>query len=223
MVNDVMAGTVTALVVQKRNKQRVNVYLDGEFGFGLPLTEAARLHKGQFLSDAEIAALQERDTAESAYERALRFLSYRPRSAEEVRRNLRDHDTPAWAVDEVLARLERTGLVDDSAFARFWIANRQQFRPRSPKALRYELRQKGVATDVIEAALAGLDAETLAYDAARKRLKRLQDADPDTFRRKMGDYLTRQGFAYSLVRDIVENLLAERETMQAREGADSDL
>ena len=215
-----MAGTVTALVVQKRNKQRVSVYLDGDYSFALPLIEAARLQNGQYLSDEEIEALRGRDIAAKAHERALAFLGYRPRSAEEVRRNLREHDVPGWAVDETLARLERAGLVDDAEFARFWIENRAQFRPRSPQALRYELRQKGVAESVIDDALSTLDAETLAREAARKRLHRFADADADTFRRKMGAFLFRQGFAYPLVREVVEDLLARREETGATGDAD---
>lgn len=206
-----MAGTITALVVQQRDKQRVNVHLDGAFSFGLALSEAAHLRKGQFLSDEEIEALKARDTVERAYEHALRFLAYRPRSAEEVRRNLRDHNADPGVIDAVLERLERAGLVNDAEFARFWVENRQQFRPRSPQALRYELRQKGVPPEVINAALATLDDETLAYDAARTRLNRLRHADPDVFRRKLSDFLSRQGFSYPLVREVVENLLAEHE------------
>jgi regulatory protein len=210
-----MAGTITALAVQKRNKQRVNVYLDGEFAFGLALMEAARLHKGQHLSDAEIEALKTRDIPAKAYERALRFLSFRPRSASEVQRNLRDHAVPPWAIDETLERLERAGLVNDAEFARFWIDNRQQFRPRSPRALRYELRHKGVADAVIDEALAGVDAEELALRAARHRLRRLHGADPETIRRKLSNYLARQGFAYPLIRDVVDRLIADWEPEEA--------
>ena len=50
------AEIITALEVQKRDKERVNVYLDGEFAFGLPVIEAARLHTGQELSEDEIKA-----------------------------------------------------------------------------------------------------------------------------------------------------------------------
>ena len=54
-----MAGRITALKYQKRNKDRVNVYLDGRFALGLPAVVAATLKRGQLLSDAEIEALQE--------------------------------------------------------------------------------------------------------------------------------------------------------------------
>ena len=87
-----MAGTISALRYQKRNKNRVNVYVDDQFAFGLAAIEAARLRVGQALSDDDIARLRRQDDVERAHERALNFLSYRPRSEAEVRRNLRKKD-----------------------------------------------------------------------------------------------------------------------------------
>ena len=68
-----MAGTITALVAQRKNKDRVNVYLDGEFAFGLALIEALKLKRGQVLSDADIERLRGADDIEKAHEKALRF------------------------------------------------------------------------------------------------------------------------------------------------------
>src|SRR5687768_13206881 len=87
-----MGGTITSLEVQQNNKERVNVYLDETFAFGLSALEATRLRKGQYLTDGEIAALKGRDVVEKAYERAVRFLGNRPRSAAEVRRNLTEKE-----------------------------------------------------------------------------------------------------------------------------------
>jgi regulatory protein len=205
-----MAGTITALVVQKRNKERVNVYLDGEFAFGLAMIEALKLHKGQHLDDDEIARLQALDEIEVAHERALDFLSYRPRSAEEVRRRLREKKISETAIETVVGRLERAGLLDDRAFTRFWIENREQFKPRGARALRYELRQKGVPDAIIEDALSDFDEQDAAYRAARARVRRYAQADQQTFRKRLGDHLTRRGFAYSTVRDVLDRLWAER-------------
>ena len=83
-----MAKKITALKLQKRNKDRVNVYLDDEFAFGLSRIVAAWLRTGQELTEEKIAELQAQDNVEVALQRALNFLSYRPRSEEEVRRNL---------------------------------------------------------------------------------------------------------------------------------------
>ncbi|MCI0353322.1 MAG: hypothetical protein L0Z53_28210, partial [Acidobacteriales bacterium] len=78
---------ITALEVQKKNKERVSVYLDGEYAFSLSLVEAARLRKGQALAEDDIHALQGQDEIGKAVDRAARFLAYRPRSVQEVRRN----------------------------------------------------------------------------------------------------------------------------------------
>ncbi len=141
-----MSGTVTALEVQKKNKERVNVYLDDQFAFGLTLLEAAALRKGQILSDAEIAALRANDEMARAYDRAVQFLAYRPRSAAEIQRNLAEKDVDEAVIGAVLARLEAQGYVDDLAFARYWLSNRQEFHPEGARALRFELREKGIAS-----------------------------------------------------------------------------
>jgi regulatory protein len=208
-----MAGTITALVAQKRNKERVNVYLDGEFAFGLAMVEALKLRKGQSLTDEDITRLKALDEIEVAHERALNFLSYRPRSSEEVRRNLREKQFAEQTIETVIERLERAGLVDDEAFARFWVDNRERFGPRSRRALRYELRQKGVPDTAIQAALADLDEEEAAYRAASARLRRYARADEETFRKRLGDFLARRGFGYGIVRDVLDRLWQEQ-TMQ---------
>jgi len=202
-----MAGTITALRLQKRNKDRVNVYLDGRFAFGLAAIAAANLRVGQTLSDEEIARLQAKDDTERAYEHALNFLSYRPRSEAEVRRNLREKDAEDEVIEAVIERLTRVGLLDDHAFARYWIENRLEFNPRGPRALRQELRQKGVSDAVIAEALAGFDEEAVARRAARAAVRRLAHLEPTEFRRRLGAYLARRGFSYAVIEPLVEEML----------------
>lgn len=199
-----MAGTITALEFQKRNKERVNVYLDGEFSFGLDAVEAARLRKGQALTDEEIATLKAQDERNQSFNRAVRFLSYRPRSRAEIERYLRDKRVAEDVIDDVVARLERANYVDDEAFARFWVENRERFRPRGRRALRYELRQKGVSEAVIAQALSDLDDEANAWQAVEGRLSRWADLPADEFRRKVAGYLSRRGFDYDTVSSTLE-------------------
>jgi regulatory protein len=202
-----MAGTVTALRFQKRNKNRVNVYLDGQFAFGLAAIEAARLRVGQTLGDDEIARLQRQDQVERAYERALNFLSYRPRSEAEVRRNLRKNGVEDEVVEVAIERLARTGMLDDREFARYWVENRLQFNPRGARALGHELRQKGVPASIIAGALAGFDEEAAARQASEAGARRLAHLEPGAFRRRLGAYLARRGFSYAVIAPLVEEML----------------
>ena len=86
-----MKRKITGLKVQKRNSNRVNVYLDGEFAFGLSRITAAWLEIGVELDQDQIQKLQSEDDAEVAYQKALNFLSYRPRSERELIENLSKH------------------------------------------------------------------------------------------------------------------------------------
>ncbi len=201
--------TITALEVQQRNKERVNVYLDGEYAFSLTLIEAARLRKGQELDPSAIEALRSADDVQRAYDHAARFLSYRPRSEAEVRQNLAQNQYSAAAVEAAIERLAGMGYLDDAAFTRYWVENRDTFKPRGPLALRYELRQKGVAEAIIEEALADFDTEDAAYRAAAERARRLRGSRRQVFSQKLGSFLQRRGFDYQTSRSVVEQLCEE--------------
>lgn len=200
-----MAGRITALTFQKHHKDRANVYIDGKFAFGMAAILAAKLKVGQELSDDDMARLQDRDGCERAYERALNYLTYRPRSEAEIRRNLREKHA-GEVIDSVIERLVGAGLVDDGEFAQYWVENRLQFRPRGLQALRYELRQKGVADSAIDEALAGVDESQAARQLVESALSRFRRLPPADFRRKLSGYLTRRGFSYQVVRSLVEEM-----------------
>jgi regulatory protein len=204
-------SVVTTLEIQKKNKERVNVYLDGEYAFSVDLLTAARLYKGQQLTEAEIAALKASDALSRAVDRAVRFLAYRPRSAAEVRRTLADKQTPDDVIEAAIEHLSKLGYLDDEAFANYWVENRSTFKPLSPRALRYELRQKGVNNADIEAALGDLDVNDAAYRAARTQIRAQRRKTRDAFRVKLNAFLQRRGFDFDVIRTVVEQLIAELE------------
>jgi regulatory protein len=213
---NIMGGRITALKVQEHNNQRVNVFIDNEFAFGLSRITAGWLYVGQELSNTKIAQLQAEDAQEVALQRALHFLEYRQRSLSEVRRNLEKHATPPEVIEIVLERLVSRGYIDDARFAENWIENRNTFRPRSKRALAVELRQRGLEQETIQDALEGLDEaqeENLAYQAAQKQLRKLTGVERNEYKRKLGSFLARRGFGYDVIRSVVErtwNELQER-------------
>jgi regulatory protein len=199
-----MAGKITALEVQKKNPDRVSVYLDGRFAFGVPAITAARLARGQILSDADVEALQEEGAVETVYHKTLDYLSYRPRSQAEVEDYLRRRGTPDAQIGTVVERLEGAGLLDDEAFARYWVENREHFRPRGLRALRYELRKKGIEDETIEQTLASLDSSESAYRSVEEKARQWRHLDQQTFCRKAIEYLARRGFEYEVAREAAE-------------------
>ncbi len=202
-------ATITALQADKRKRDRVDVFLDGDRAFSLPLTLAAGLGVGQPLDDRAIARLRQEDEVARAVDRAARFLAYRPRSAAEVRQYLRRKGFADGAIAAALERMTQQGWLDDLAFARFWVEDRLRFRPMGRRALTYELSQKGVAAETIETALVDVDSLDAARRAARKSLRRWRNETPEQLRRKLWDSLQRRGFEADLCREVVEELLTE--------------
>jgi regulatory protein len=211
MNDNVAGGKVTALKVQKHHPNRVNVYLNNEYSFGLSRITAAWLQVGQQLTPGKIAKLRADDEREVAYMQALRFLGYRPRSRVEVRRNLEKHAVSPDVIKDVFKRLERNGLVNDERFAKDWVENRNEFRPRSRRALAYELRQKGLDDAAIEKALVGLNEEVLAYRAALKQSRRYDGNETRDFHNKLGRYLARRGFSYDIIKGVVARVWEEKQ------------
>ena len=211
-MNDALSGgKVTALKVQKHHPNRVNVYLDNEYSFGLTRITAAWLQIGQELSSSKIAKLQAEDAREVAYIQALHYLDYRPRSRAEVQRNMEKHAVPADVISDVFKRLERSGLVNDERFAQDWVENRSEFRPRSRRALAFELHQRGLDDSFIQKALEGLDEEVMAYQAALKQARRYEGLPLRDFNNKLGSFLARRGFSYEIIKQVVVRVWDEKQ------------
>ncbi|CAG0961895.1 Regulatory protein RecX [Anaerolineales bacterium] len=200
---------ITAIKVQKKSPNRLNIYLDGEFAFGLAHITAAWLKVGDVLSDEKIAKLLNEDSRERAYQQAMLFLSYRARSEKEIRQNLRKHEISEEVIEETLERLRKAGLANDNDFARAWVENRSTFRPRSKKALAIEMRQKGLDDEAIQASLSDVDEEALAYETGLKRAARFKGLEQNEFRKKLSEFLARRGFSYSVVVSVVSRIWNE--------------
>ena len=204
-----MTGTITALTLQKRDKERVNVFLDGAYAFSLGLNAALGLKRGQYLSPADSARLQREDEAQRAYHAALRLLGYRPRSRAEIEQRLGQKGYAAAAIAAALERLHLKQYVDDEAFARHWLDQRNRFRPRGRRALDHELRQKGVDRDTIDRVLTEVDEAPSAWRAIEAKLHRWQGLEQTAARKKMMGFLSRRGFTYETARLVCERAIRE--------------
>jgi regulatory protein len=213
---------ITSLEQQVHHPERFSIYLDGKFSLGISaeLMLKLGLHLDQEISEAELEQLQNEEARQQAVERAINYLSFRPRSQAEVRRYLRKKETPSEIIEAVLERLGRLDYVDDRAFASFWVENREQFNPRGAQALRNELRMKGVEREIVDEMVSGENDEELALRAARKKahlLSQTSDMDFTTFRNRLGGFLSRRGFSYDVVSRVVRALWQEASDEKADE------
>lgn len=199
-------ATITGLTRQKRNKERVNVFLDGQYAFSLSAVVAASLYENQTVTLEQIERLRSHDELEKAKGRAYRYLSYRPRSIGEMQDYLRSKGYDQPLVDEVTGRLVELELLDDRAFAAYWVDQRNTFNPRSQMALRHELFQKGVDRDIVDDAVSEVDERAAALHAVEKRAARWVSLPQEQFMLKVNSFLQRRGFGYTVISEVSHQL-----------------
>jgi regulatory protein len=146
---------------------------------------------------------------------ALRFLAQRPRSEREVRQRLARAGATEAEVERVLAQLRRHALVDDAAFARYWVDQRQAFRPRGSRRLRAELRQHGIASELAQRAAAEVEpnSDEDAYRLAAKRARVLLATSSPTadahLRQRLASFLARRGYDWETISIVLDRVIAQ--------------
>jgi regulatory protein len=205
---------ITSLEPQVNNPERFNLYVDGRFLLGIHAEIVLKmgLQVEQELLPEQLEQLRSEEAEQQAVDRALNYLSFRPRSREEVRRYLRRKETPAEIIEAALARLDRLDFVNDRTFAEFWIEAREQFSPRGAHALKNELRMKGVEREVVDELVDDEQDEERALRAGRKKamsLVNVPNMDYARFRNRLGSFLQRRGFGYEVTRRTVRALWNE--------------
>jgi regulatory protein len=195
---------ITGIKPGKNRTKRLNVYVDEKFAMSLSPETARKenIRAGQEVGKAALEALAEKEICQRCFNSAARLLSYRPRSEAEMRQRLARHGYENPTIGKTLDKLKESGLVDDSAFARYWVENRDLNRPRSKRLTKMELHKKGLESDIIDQAVSEIDEKESAYRAALKRAGRLAALDQREFRLRLGQYLARRGFSYAIIKEI---------------------
>src|SRR3989337_85402 len=199
---------VTSIKPQK-NKKRVNVYLDGKFGFGLDLENFVKLglKVDQELSEKSAAEIVKKAEFQKTLDKLLNFSTLRPRSEREIRDWLKRKKIHESLHKNLFNRLKRLDLIDDTKFAKWWVDQRQEFSPKSKRILYYELRMKGIDKRIISEVLeeACVDEEKVARELLEKKSykwKGLKDYDA---RQKMSRFLAGRGFGWDIIQRLVKN------------------
>lgn len=207
---------ITSVELQARNKDRVNVSVDGKYRFSLDVFQLSELgiKVGRDYTEEELVAIEREGLFGKLYSRALAWALSRPHSERETRDYLHRTSRPKRRKDgsltdqvptdianRVLDRLREKGYVDDERFARFWIDNRNMTKGASRRKLSAELAAKGVRGELVD----GLFAESGRSDDDELRKVIAKKAGRYDDEQKFIAYLARQGFAY----EDIKTALAE--------------
>ncbi|MEN6371251.1 MAG: regulatory protein RecX [Armatimonadota bacterium] len=204
---------ITAIEQQKRRGNRRSIYVNGEFvaGVGEEVVVDLGLKTGQEVDGERLAEVLRAEEVRSAREAALTLLDYRSRTGKELERRLLQKGYPEDVVSAVIEQLGNIDFVNDGRFAADWVASRIVNRPIGRSQMKWELRRKGVAPELVEEALEQVDEEKefdMALDLAVKKLGGKEINDPET-KRKLAGFLQRRGFHWEIVSRVIDRLLPE--------------
>ncbi|HXH26369.1 MAG TPA: RecX family transcriptional regulator [Candidatus Acidoferrum sp.] len=195
---------LTAIKAQTKNPNRVSVFVDGKYAFSLGQGQLleARLHVGLEIDQARLAELKKLSDFGKLHDRILRYVLLRPHAEREVLDYCRRKQFDMPACRQIIETFTRLGYINDAAFAKLWVESRQLGKAMSKRALKLELKRKGISDELITQALS-----EKAYDeidalrsliAKKQRLTRFKN-DPQ----KLLQYLARQGFGFDDIKEAL--------------------
>jgi regulatory protein len=159
------------------------------------------------------------------YNKALKFLSYRPRSKKEIRdylvkkiknqkSKIKDEDAElrikTETIEKIIGKLEEYKFLDDEEFARIWIQSRIKAKPRAWRVIKFELKQKGISDEIIESLIQDLgfiiqDLE-MAKDLVRRRIERYKGLPKQEVYQKLGRFLASKGFNWDTIKKAIDEI-----------------
>lgn len=220
-------GKITDIKKQEKDPNRVSIFVDGEFAFGLSVETrfVKKLEISQDLTQSKINELIKTDQVERLVNKAFKLLSYRPRSEKEVRDHLLrkgklknieksepEKEQYEKSVEKAIERLKANKHIDDKEFVSWFVDQRNKFKPKGQRLLKLELSQKGVDKETIEELLdkkvpeEASSEKSLAMKVATKQYYKYKNLTPRDFKIKMGQFLSRKGFDWETVKNVVDTL-----------------
>jgi regulatory protein len=207
---------ITAIKPQKKKEERFNIFLDGQFAFSLPAEALAKagLHPDQEIPQAKVEELIKESELATVFDKVLKFLSFRPRSEFEINEYLLRKNVGEETRKLVFEKLKKLQLIDDEVFAKWWIEQRSTFRPSGVRLVKYELKRKGVAEEIISPLLAETRPKVvdtlLAEKLVQKKLSRLKNLPGKEIKQKLYTSLAQKGFAFEVIEEAVAKILKTR-------------
>ena len=191
---------ITAIVMQQKNKKRVNLSLDGKFCCSLEAISVLKhnLQVGQQLELNDLESIQLDSEKNTAFDKAIKYLSIRMRSNKEMREYLQQKGYLDVVVDWCMDKLLQYGYQDDDVFAKLYIQSKAN--KNGKYKLEFELKQLGVSQDIVDKHLKTVDTKALLCDLMQKKYK----GD----NKKIVDYCLSRGFVYEDIKQALAEFVA---------------
>lgn len=198
-------------IKSQNNKDRVNIYLDGQFAFGLSLEIAYKynLKENMEIDESYIENVLKSEEQNRANDYALKFLSNRWRTEKEIVDKMIKKGFDEEVINETLAYLKKYNFIDDRRFAEIYTEEKVRLKKLGSYRIKHELQNKGVdesiASEIVEK-YSDNEYER-AMELATKKIKSYKNDDKNAIYRKLGGYLQRRGYSFECVSKVLRELV----------------
>lgn len=202
---------ITKIETQRRRQDRVNIYIDDKFAFGLTDTLRYKydLSTGKEINQEFIDNVLNAEEQNKVIDYTLKFLSYRERSEKEVYERLKLRGYDKEKIENAINYCLDKDYINDERFAKAFIKDKININKFGSQRIKQELRIKGISREIIDKVLQpDYDEELdLAMKLANKKISSYKNDARDAQYRKLGSYLQRRGFTFDIVREVLDNIL----------------
>lgn len=206
-----MSSIITKIEIQKRNKRRVNIYMNDEFAFACD-AELVYIHnitKGRAMEKENLEDIVNEDNYIKGKNVALHFLERSFKSAKQVVDKLMLKEFDIKTIDRVMVFLKQYDFIDDERFVELFI--KEKIRSMGKNKIKFTLLKKSLPKELIYEALNKITSEQqleIALKLGEKKLVTLSKSENDARKlyKKTSDYLARSGYDYTIIKEVLAKI-----------------
>lgn len=202
---------ITKIETGKRNKERVNVYIDDEYAFSINMELVYKfgLKVNEEVNKEKLIEISKSENLSKCKESALRTIERSYKTEKEIRDKLLSKEFDSETVDNTIDFLIEYGFIDDSKFVSMYIKDR--IRTQGRNKIRYSLISKGVNKLLIEEAFSTLDRDDemeRAIVLCEKKYLNISKREDDDFKikNKLTRYLLGRGYDYDIAKEVIKEV-----------------
>jgi regulatory protein len=206
-----VSSIITKIEIQKKNKERVNIYMNDEFAFACDaqLIYIHGIAKGKTMEKKHLEDIINEDNYIKGKNAALHFLESSFKSSKQVIDKLVAKELDTKTIDRVMEFLKQYGFVDDNRFVELFI--KEKIKSTGKNKIKFTLLKKGIGEDLVKEELKKITSEQqleIALQLGEKKFRILSKSESDRKKlyKKIADYLFRNGYDFEIINEVLDKI-----------------
>lgn len=209
-------GIITKIEAQKRNKERVNIYIDEDYAFSLSaeLVYKEGLEPKMQVDNERLSKIAKEESFFKCKDSALRTIERTYKTEKEIRDKLLLKEFDIYSIERTIGFLKEYDLLNDENYVKMYV--KDKMKNQGQNKIKYTLIQKGINEELIKEEIDKVNDDSqkeVAYDLAVKKYNLLSKREDDKYKlsQKLYRFLTTRGYDYSIVSEVVKKVVNSEE------------